>query len=68
VEVELDCDADTLLLEITNDGELGERVQKDSPWSLRERVDEANGTLMLTSRDGRTTVSVRLPLREQEEL
>jgi signal transduction histidine kinase len=68
VEVELDCDADTLLLEITNDGELGERMEADSPWSLRERVDEANGSLMLTSRDGRTTVSVRLPLKEQGEL
>jgi signal transduction histidine kinase len=32
------------------------------PWSLKERVDRAHGSLMLVSEPGRTDVSISLPL------
>lgn len=62
VRVALSTEASNLLLEIINDGRPGERLPKGAPWSLRERVEDANGTLMLTSRGGTTTVSVSLPM------
>ena len=67
VRVKLSLEQRNLLLEVTDEGgngeSSGERLPAGAPWSLRERVDEANGTLMLASRDGATTVSVKLPLR-----
>jgi signal transduction histidine kinase len=35
------------------------------PWSLRERVGEANGTLMLATRKTGTDVSITLPLKPE---
>ena len=65
VRVAISAEDSSLLLEVANDGAAGERLVEDMPWSLRERVDEANGTLMFASRDGTTTVSVTLPLSGQ---
>lgn len=63
VRVALWSDDANLLLEIANDGPAGERLPEGAPWSLRERVEDANGTLMLASRNGTTTVSVSLPIK-----
>lgn len=65
VRVSLSSEEDDLVLEVANDGSMNARVQKGSPWSLRERVDEANGTLMLATHDNLTTVSITLPLKEE---
>lgn len=65
VRVSLTSEEDDLVLEIANDGSMSARVEKGSPWSLRERVDEANGTLMLATHDNVTTVSIALPLKEE---
>jgi signal transduction histidine kinase len=62
VDVRISSDSTNLLLEVVNDGTMQERAAASSPWSLRERVDEANGSLMLASSDNRTTVSITLPL------
>ena len=62
VAVELSAEGQNLRLEIANDGSGTPRLKEGSPWSLRERVDEAEGTLMLSSRDSGTNVSITLPL------
>jgi signal transduction histidine kinase len=65
VSVCLRCDEENLVLEITNPGSMGEKLASGSPWSLRERVDEASGSLMLITNDKITTVSITLPLKEE---
>ena len=65
VNVEMTAEGALLRLDIGNDGSGGERLKKGSPWSLRERVDEANGTLMLASRKTGTNVSITLPLKPE---
>jgi signal transduction histidine kinase len=65
VSVNLRCDDENLVLEIANPGSLGEKLTSGSPWSLRERVDEASGSLMLITNDKITTVSITLPLKEE---
>lgn len=65
LQVRLSSDSDNLILEVMNDGASGQRVREGSPWSLKERVDEANGTLLLASGDTGTVVSVTLPLNEE---
>jgi len=65
VNVEMTAEGTELRLDIGNDGSGGERLKKGSPWSLRERVDEANGTLMLASRKTGTNVSITLPLKPE---
>jgi signal transduction histidine kinase len=66
VLVNLRCEDENLVLEITNPGSIDEqRTSSRSPWSLRERVDEASGSLMLMTHDNRTTVSITLPLKEE---
>lgn len=62
ISVQLTAEDSDLRLDITNDGSGNERVKEGRPWSLRERVDEANGTLMLASRKTGTSVSITLPL------
>lgn len=68
IHVALGCEAGNLTLDVSNEGEVASGIGEGSPWSLRERVNEANGTLMLASREGRTMVSVSLPLGEGEIL
>lgn len=63
VGVSLSAEDNDLRLEITNDGRGGENLEDGKPWSLRERVDEASGTLMLASRETGTIVSITLPLK-----
>jgi signal transduction histidine kinase len=68
VRVQLTVDDNDLRLDISNDGKASERLKEGSPWSLRERVDEANGTLMLASRKVGTSVSITLPLKTEQQL
>ena len=65
VRVELSADDNDLRLDIGNDGSGNVKLREGSPWSLRERVDEAEGTLMLASRDTGTSVSITLPLKPE---
>jgi signal transduction histidine kinase len=62
VQVQLSVEEFDLRLDISNDGGWGGQLRKGSPWSLRERVDEANGTLILATRDTGTSVSITLPI------
>jgi len=68
VSVNLRCDEENLVLEIANPGSMGEQLTSGSPWSLRERVDEASGSLMLITNDNITTVSITLPLKEERQI
>lgn len=68
IAVQLSSEEDQLRLEITNDGAGSVHLKSGSPWSLRERVDDANGTLMLATRDSGTTVSITLPLNPEARL
>jgi signal transduction histidine kinase len=65
VTVQLTADDGDLRLDICNDGGGSERLKEGTPWSLRERVDEANGTLMLATRETGTDVTITLPLRPE---
>jgi signal transduction histidine kinase len=65
VSVKLRSEEENLVLEIANPGSVGEQLTSGSPWSLRERVDEAGGSLMLITNDNITTVSICLPLKEE---
>lgn len=65
IHVELAVDGDLLKLDVSDNGKgfgpsNGESLVE--PWSLKERVDRANGSLMLVSTPGRTDVSISLPL------
>jgi signal transduction histidine kinase len=62
VTVELGTEDSDLRLDIINDGSTAMRLKEGSPWSLRERVDEAGGTLSLASRETGTCVCITLPL------
>jgi signal transduction histidine kinase len=64
VSVGLRCEEDNLVLEIANPGSM-EKQSAGAPWSLRERVDEASGSLMLITNDKITTVSITLPLKQE---
>jgi len=65
ITVQLTAENGDLRLDIGNDGSGNARLKQGSPWSLRERVDEANGTLMLASRGSGTNVSITLPLKPE---
>lgn len=62
VRVQLTAENSSLRLDVSNDGSRGERLKEGQPWSLRERVDDANGTLMLASTESGSSVSITLPL------
>jgi signal transduction histidine kinase len=65
VEVRLAVDGDQLRFDVRDNGSGFAAANGGSPvepWSLRERVDRANGSLMLVSRRGRTDISISLPL------
>lgn len=68
VSVQLSAEDGDLRLDIRNDGSGSERLKDGAPWSLRERVDEANGTLMLATRETGTDVSITLPLKPETRL
>lgn len=65
VQVSLSADGNDLRLDIGDDGSGNLKIGEGKPWSLRERVDEAEGTLMLATRDTGTSVSITLPLRSE---
>jgi len=65
VEVNLAVDGDQLRFDVRDNGSGFAPLNGGSPvepWSLRERVDRANGSLLLVSRRGRTDISISLPL------
>jgi signal transduction histidine kinase len=68
VRVQMAAEESQLRLDISDDGNATAPLKEGSPWSLRERVDEANGTLMLASRDTGTSVSITLPLNGEAQL
>ena len=56
---------DLLQLDVSDNGRGFAPVNGGSlvePWSLKERVDRAHGSLMLVSQPGRTDISISLPL------
>jgi signal transduction histidine kinase len=65
VDVSLAVEGDQLRFNVTDNGggfaavTDGKPVQ---PWSLKERVERANGSLLLVSERGRTDLSISLPL------
>ena len=63
VTVALSVEDEDLRLDIGNDGSGSAKLKDGSPWSLRERVDEADGTLMLATRETGTSLSITLPLK-----
>lgn len=65
VDVSLAVDGDHLRFDVRDNGTGFDSMNGGSPvepWSLRERVDRANGSLELVSRRGRTDISISLPL------
>jgi signal transduction histidine kinase len=65
VAVNLAVDGDLLKLDVTDNGKGFGPMNGGSPvepWSLKERVDRAHGSLMLVSEPGRTDISISLPL------
>jgi signal transduction histidine kinase len=65
VDVSLAVDGDQLKLNVRDNGRGFALVNGNTlvePWSLRERVDRANGSLFLVSEQGRTNVSISLPI------
>ena len=65
IAVALSAEDQDLRLDIANDGAGTAKLKEGAPWSLRERVDEADGTLMLSTRESGTNVSITLPLNPE---
>jgi signal transduction histidine kinase len=65
VEITLEVTADSLRLDFVNDGKefKGPARQIDMPQTLRERVEQAGGTIELSRGMGVTKFSVSLPLK-----
>ena len=65
VDVSLAVDGDQLRFDVRDNGAGFASSNGDAPaepWSLKERVERANGSLLLVSARGRTDISIRLPL------
>jgi signal transduction histidine kinase len=65
IEVNVGTDGDRLCLEVHDNGCGFVSANGDAPvepWSLKERVDRANGALSLFSEPGRTSIVITLPL------
>lgn len=64
IDVDVEVQDDHLRLEVKDNGSgfLPNGASPVEPWSLRERVDRANGSLSLFSEPGCTNVSITLPL------
>jgi signal transduction histidine kinase len=66
VDVELGVDEDQLCLRVTDNGTgflTANGRSHVQPWSLKERVDRAQGSLSLRSEPGSTNILITLPLR-----
>lgn len=64
VDVHLSSDTECIELIIVSDGAAQEHDLGEGPWSIRERVDEANGTVSISSDGDGSKLIVQLPLRE----
>jgi signal transduction histidine kinase len=65
IEVGVGVDGDQLCLEVHDNGSGFVSANGEAPlepWSLKERVDRANGALSLFSEPGRTNIVITLPL------
>jgi signal transduction histidine kinase len=65
VDVSLAVDGDQLQFNVRDNGRgfvLANGNALVEPWSLKERVERANGSLFLVSEQGRTNVSISLPI------
>jgi signal transduction histidine kinase len=65
IDVALGVDGDRLQLNVADNGSgfakgKGQRVTE--PWSLKERVERANGSMRLVSSPGSTNITISLPL------
>jgi signal transduction histidine kinase len=65
IDVALDVEGDRLQLDVADNGSgfakrKGEKVPE--PWSLKERVERANGSMQLVSSPGSTNIRISLPL------
>ncbi len=63
IDVDLSVDDDLLQLSVADNGRgFGPTEPTTEPWSLKERVERANGSLRLVSSPGSTNVYISLPL------
>lgn len=65
IDVTLDVEGDVLRFDVLDNGRgfaVADGNSPAQPWSLRERVERANGSLFLVSEPGRTNVTINLPL------
>jgi len=65
IDASVFVEGDVLRFDLLDNGSGFGPANGDSPvhpWSLRERVERANGSLFLMSEPGRTNVSITLPL------
>lgn len=65
IDVDVGVDEDRLRIEVTDNGtgfQPGNGGSHVEPWSLKERVNRANGSLSLFSKPGCTNLVITLPL------
>jgi signal transduction histidine kinase len=63
IDVALDVHDDRLQLDVADNGSgFGAKGAAVEPWSLKERVERAHGSLRLVSAPGATNISISLPL------
>lgn len=70
VDVTVTLGGDRVDIEMIDDGRGFADQAADSdqqPWSLKERVERAGGSLTIVTRPGRTSVAIGLPLRKDQE-
>jgi signal transduction histidine kinase len=65
IDVALDVEGDSLQLNVADNGSgfskrKGQAIPE--PWSLKERVERANGSMQLVSSPGSTNIHISLPL------
>ena len=62
VDIRLHGDDDQIELTIADDGQSSNDVPETGPWSIRERVEEAGGTMAMRSSEEGTKLCVRFPI------
>jgi len=64
VDVDVDVDGERLRMQVADNGSgfIPANGAPIEPWSLKERVDRARGSLSLYSEPGRTNIVITLPL------